>query len=45
MLTDFHGQPYYSSTVQKASLWTVSKAMVRSKKTAYRSMFCLMHFS
>ena len=45
MLTDFHGQPYHCSTVQKASLWIVLKAMVRSMKTAYRSMFCLMHFS
>ena len=34
-----------STTVHRASLLTVSKALVRSMKTENRDMFCSMHFS
>ena len=34
-----------SRTIHRASLLTVSKALVRSMKTENRGMFCSMHFS
>ena len=44
-LVIFFGQPSLKSTDQRASLFTVSKAFVRSKNTLYRSICCSMYFS
>ena len=45
ILTNFSGQPIFLSTCQSPSLFTESKALVRSTKTMYRSRFCSLHFS
>src|SRR3989442_11507387 len=37
-------QPNLLNTVQRPSLFTVSKAFERSTKTVYRSLFCSVHF-
>ena len=42
---NFGEHPMCSRTVHRASLLTVSKALVRSMKTKNRRMFCSMHFS
>ena len=42
---NFGGHPKRSRTVHRASLLTVSKALVKSVKTENRDMFCSMHFS
>ena len=41
----FCGQSYHASTDQRASLLTVSKALVRLMNTEYKSRLCSMHFS
>ena len=43
--TNLVGHPSLDRITQRASLLTVSKAFIRSMKTAMRSIFCLMHFS
>ena len=42
--TNFVGHPSLDRITRKASQLTVSKAFVRSMKTATRSIFCSMHF-
>ena len=42
--TNLLAQPNFARKVQRVSLLTASKALVRSMKTAYRSLFCSMHF-
>ena len=43
--TNLVGHPSLDRITQRASLLTVSKAFVRSMKTATRSIFCSMNFS
>ena len=45
MVRNFEGQPKHTRIFHSPSQLTVSKALVRSMKAAYRPMFCSLHFS
>ena len=45
MMRNFGVQPRRASIFHSLTRLTVSKALVRSMKTAYRPMFCSLHFS
>ena len=45
MATNFWGHLYFAMILQRPSLLTVSKALVRSTYMDYRSAFCSWHFS
>ena len=45
MLTNLSGHPIFFRILQWPSLWTESKALVRSMKVMYISWCCLRHFS
>ena len=42
---NLHGQPSVARMVHRASLLTVSKALVRSMKTEFKSICCSIYFS
>ena len=44
-LMDLLKQPCFDSMIESASLLTISNALVRFIKAAYRDIFCLIHFS
>ena len=45
MVNNVEGQQRRSRIPNSPSRLTVSKALVRSRKAAYRPMFCSLHFS
>ena len=45
MLMIFSGEPHFDSILQRAWLFTVSKALGRSMNKMSRSRFCSLHFS